>query len=452
MARACQGCGRSNDDDASFCQGCGAPLAEAPVRAAVPPDVGGHSRIWIVAIVVAVIVAIVAVAATAYFTDGGGGTNAGLSPAPSAEPTVAVSPAPEVERYLAGAVGPRADRLATISADGAVTPIGRFSGGQIRQIAYSPDGARLACVAGTLRRSELWVYETSSGAAKQATAAAPRVVAVDSVAWLSPTELLMAGHTEKPEATGQNGALLVYDVGSGEFSPLSDAAGVPLRGVAVSASRDGGRVAFVTYTDARTDEQGMASATERLQLLDRATRQITQLGENEAFFDVDARAFDEPLLSPDGEAVIYRRAGSDVGTSYTVVDADGARLMAAKEATFPAGYAWHPDGTRVVFTGHPVKPGADGSGVGPAVFWVFDTSTRQTQVLARQDGAMVQDLSWSPDGETIAWAGYDQDHFRTGTLYLMPSTGGRSRAFVKQAISPVWAPDTAPSLVTAPGS
>ncbi len=487
MARACQGCGRTNDDDASFCQGCGAPLTEAPAQAAAPPDAvtrppasssgspfagpssspppppgqppapptaggpsrGGHSRVWIVAIVVAVIVVIAAVAAAAYFMDGGG-QNVGVSPAPSAEPTVAVSPAPEVVNYLAGAVGPRADRLATISADGEVTPIGRFSGGQIWQIAYSPDGARLACIAGTYKRSELWVYETATGAAKQATATAPSVVAVESVAWLSPTELLMAGYTDSPKPTGQNGELLVYDVASGEFSPLADAGGVPLRGVAVSASRDGGRVAFVTYTDPKTDEYGMASATERLQLLDRATRQITQLGENEALFDVNARAFDEPLLSPDGEAVIFRRAGSDVGTSYTVVGADGATLMAARETQFPAGYAWHPDGTQVVFTGHSLKPGADESGIGPVIFWVFDTSTRETRVLARYDDTMIQDLSWSPDGEIIAWADYDQDHYRTGTLYLMSSTGGDSRTFVDQAISPVWAPDTAPSLVTAP--
>jgi dipeptidyl aminopeptidase/acylaminoacyl peptidase len=403
--------------------------------------------VWIVVIVVAVIVALAAVAATWYFTSG---ESEVVSPEPTVEPTVAVSPEPEIEGYLAGAVGPKADQLATISADGVVTPVSRFGGGQIWQIGYSPDGTRLACIAGTFKQSELWVFETETGGGRQATASTANVVAVDSIAWLSPTELLMAGFTETPKATGQNAELLVYDVGSQEFAPLADAGGVPLRGVAVSASRDGARVAFVTYTDQKTDEYGMASATERLQLLERSTGEVTQLGENEAFFDVNARAFDEPLLSPSGDALIYRRAGSDVGTSYTVIGADGSVLMTAKETQFPAGYAWHPEGTRVVFTGHSLKPAANESGIGPAIFWVFDTTTRATEVIARYDDTMVQDLAWSPDGETIAWAEYDQDKYRTGNIHLTPSAGGDSRAFVEQALSPAWAPGTGPSLATTP--
>jgi Tol biopolymer transport system component len=394
-----------------------------------------------------VIVAAVAVASAVYFM-GDGGETGGVSPAPSAEATVAVSPAPELESYLAAAVGPKADRLAAISAKGTVTPISRFSGQQIWQIAYSPDGAWLACIAGTFKRSELWLFEVATGDARQATASTPNVVAVDSIAWLSPTELLMAGYTETPKATGQNADFLVYDLESEGFSPLSDAGGVSLRGIAVSASRAGDKVAFVTYNDATTDEYGMARATERLQLLDRASGQVTQLGENEALFDVNARAFDEPLLSPDGDALIYRRAGSDVGTSYTVIGADGSTLMPAKETQFPAGYAWHPQGSRVAFTGHSLKPADEETGIGPAVFWVFDTQTGSTDVLARYSDTMVQELSWSPDGQTIAWADYDQEKYRTGTIYLMPAAGGDSRTFVRQALSPVWAPDVEASLDT----
>ena len=54
------------------------------------------------------------------------------------------------------------------------------------QIAYSPDGEWLACVAGTFKRSELWLFDPATGDARQATAGAPDVVAVDSIAWLSP--------------------------------------------------------------------------------------------------------------------------------------------------------------------------------------------------------------------------------------------------------------------------
>lgn len=506
MARTCPACGRANADDASFCQGCGAAIAgdvqsptvpPAPVvprteqeaqppsppmaqpivplappaspvaqqaaapgpppappgtgsTAASPPSSGRHTRGWVVVPVIALVIA-AAAAAVFFILPGDESTDgASHSPTPSAGATVGVSPSRVLDQYLAGAVGPKADRLATIAADGAVKPITRFSGQHIWQIAYSPDGRWLACIAGTFKRSEVWLLDAASGGARQATANTPNVVAVDSVAWLSADELLVAGYTETPKATGQNADLLVYDTTTQEFAPLLDAGGVSLRGVAVSASRDGATVAFVTYTDVRTGQHGQVTAKERLVLLDRASGAVTELGTSKAFFDVNARAFDEPLLSPSGEAIIYRRAGSDVGTSYTVLGADGTTLMPAKETQFPAGYAWDPEGTRVVFTGHSLKPSTSSSGIGPAIFWVFDTQSGTTHTIARYKDTVVQDLSWSPDGSTIAWAEYDQDQYETGSVYLTPVDGGDAQALVQEALSPVWAPDGAPSLQTSP--
>ena len=396
-------------------------------------------------LVVAVVIAVIAAAALLLFPRGEKQVAGDRSPVPSAGATVGVSPSPALGRYLAGAVGSKADRLAAIGEDGTVQPIADFSDEQIRQIAYSPDGKWLACVAGTYERSELWLFDAATGDARQATADTPNVLAVDSIAWLSATELLVAGYTEPPKATGQNADLLVYDTAAQGFSPLLDAGGVSLRGVAVSASREGAEVAFVSYTDVKTGRYGMVTGKEHLELLDRASGRVTELDASKAFFDVNARAFDEPLISPSGEALIYRRAGSDVGTSYTVVGADGTILMPAKEAQFPAGYAWDPDGTRVVFTGVPPRR------FGRMTFWVFDTETGgRPVVLARHKGVFVQDLSWSPDGETIAWAAYDEEKYPTGTIYLMPAGGGGSTAFAEGALSPVWAPSAAPSLQTSP--
>jgi hypothetical protein len=206
-------------------------------------------------------------------------------------------------------------------------------------------------------------------------------------------------------------------------------------------------VAFVSYSGVKTGDEGAVSADERLWLLDRDSGELTLLGENEASFEVDARAFDGPLLSPSGAALIYHSAGSDVETSYTVIGADGSTLMAAKRTQVPAGCAWDTEGVRVVFTGHTLDPSSS-SGLGPAVFWAFDTRTGSTEVLARYDDTMVQDLSWSPDGQTIAWAEWDQEKYRTGRIYLMPATGGDSQALVKDALSPVWAPGAGPALET----
>ena len=471
MGGICATCGRANDVDASICQGCGAALvgvtgqdaapepAEPPGPPTTPgtvPSAGGPPRRgkpapwWLVTLVSVAVIALASVLVFVLVPRGDGKADGQKPPAPSAGATVGASPSASLDHYLAGAVGPKADQLAAIAGDGTVRPITRFSGEQIRQIAYSPDGKWLACIAGTHRRSELWLFSAATGDARQATAVRPDIVAVDSIAWLSEGRLLVAGHMETPKATGQNAELLVYDIAARGFSPLLDAAGLSLRGVCVSASRKGARVAFVTYTDHKTDKYGMATAQERLELLDRATGAVTQLGAHEALFDVNARAFDEPLISPNGEAIIYRRAGSDVGTSYTVIAADGTTLMPSRETQFPAGYAWDPAGTKVVFTGHSLKPAATESGIGPAIFWIYDTEADSTQVLARYPDTMVQKLSWSPDGSSIAWAEYDQEKYQTGNIRVLPATGGDSTTLVEGALSPVWAPGAAESLQTSP--
>jgi Tol biopolymer transport system component len=482
MARTCDACGRANDDDAAFCQQCGAQLAApvvppvtaapvappppvplsgpppvvppgappaAPPGAAGPPRRGKPAPPWLVVLVAIAVVALVAVMAFAFFPRGGNDEGAAESTKPSTGATVSASPSAALDQYLAGAVGPKADQLGAIMSDGTVKPVTRFGGQQIWQIAYSPDGKWLACIAGTWRRRELWLFDTASGAARQPTASTADIVAVDSIAWLSPQELLMAGYTEKPKATGMNADFLVYSTANEDFTPLSDNGGIAIRGVSVSASREGAKVAFVTYTDHKTDRYGMATATERLEVLDRASGVVTELGSHKAMFDVDARTFDEPLISPEGQAIIYRRAGSDVGTGYTVVSVDGTVLMPEKQATMPAGYAWDPGGTKVVFTG---QPATSGSGNDPVTFWEFDTEAGGAPtVLARYKDAVVQDLSWSPDGSTIAWAEYDEKmDWRTGIVYLMPATGGDSNTLVKRALSPVWAPAAAEPLQVSP--
>ena len=440
MARTCAACGRANEDDASFCQGCGAALAGPPRRGKPAPR-------WLVALIAIAAIALASVLVFVLYPRGntGGGDQQAATPTTGA--TVGVSPS--LDQYLAGAVGPKADRLAAIMADGTVKPITRFSGQQIWQIAYSPDGRWLACVAGTFKHSELWLLSTATGDARQATAGTPDIVAVDSIAWLADDQLLVAGYTESPKATGQNAEFLVYDVPGQRFAPLVDAGGVSLHGVSVSASHDGAKIAFVTYSDHKTNRYGLVTAKERLMVLDRASGKTTELGTDTADFDVNARAFDEPLISPKAQAIIYRRAGSDVGTSYTVIGTDGTILMPAKEALMPAGYAWDPAGTKVVFTGQPVSAA---SGSSPVVFWLFDTEAGgAARVIARYKDTNVQDLSWSPDGGTIAWAEYDRKmDWRTGNVFLMPAAGGDSTALVKQALSPVWAPKAAGSLQTSP--
>lgn len=481
MARNCPSCGRENDDGARFCAACGAALPSAcaacgaelqadaafcaacgaavtagasapapapqqPVAPPQPPRKGVHP-----ALIVGIIIAVIAAAALAALLlvgrdEGGGNGGKDASPTPTPASTYLW---PGGQPFLAAASGLKANHLATLGPDGAVHELAASVGSQIFQVAWAPDGSRLACIGGGWKRSQAWIYDGSTGETKAVSLSSPNVVAIDSLAWLTPSELLIAGFTVTPKNTGENAEFLVYDPASDGAEPLTDSGGVALRGVSVSASSDGGKIAFVTYTDQKKDQYGMASAKERLQVLERGSGDVKELGTSEALFDVNARAFDEPLISPSGNAIIYRRAGSDVGTSYTVIDTNGVALMPAMESQLPAGYAWDPAGDKVVFTGHALT--TSGNGIGPAIFYVFDTTAGgKPQVIAKYKNTMVQDLSWSPDGSTIAFAEYDQDQYETGSIFLMSPAGGDADILVKGALSPVWAPEAKPSPAANP--
>jgi len=462
MARNCPSCGRANDDDARFCSGCGAEIAAAePVTAAAPPaqaspagpvppapppalaqGAGGPPRrgpgpALLIVIIILVVAAAAAAAVFLFIMPAGSGGDGGeTTPTPVASSSSA-APTPSADGFLAAVVGRQGNVLGTVAADGAVKELATTLGPQIFQIAYSPDGTRIACIAGDWKRPELSMLDVAQGTVRKVRIAKPALVAIDSMAWLGPQSLLVAGFTMTPKSQGEDAELLVYDPVAGSAEPLADEAGVALRGVSVSASADGNRVAYVTYTDQKTDQYGLWTATERLNVLDRASGTVTKLGSSKALFDVNARRFDDPLISPTGTAVIYRQAGSDVGTSYTVVDVNGTTLMPAKELMFPAGYAWDPDGTKVVFTGQSIK----GAGNGAVSFYLFDTSLGGSpKVIARYKKAVVQDLAWSPDGSTIAWAEWDTGKYRSGNLYLMSPSGGDSKRLADWALMPAWAP------------
>ena len=494
MTRSCPSCGRANDDDARFCAGCGAglkpacaacgvelpagaafckacgaPVPGAPVVAAAtqtepvtappgrppaPPTVPpapqgagdppgkGMSPAAIV-LVVALIAAAVIAAAAMWWTFGRGSGDHGTpapTPVASRSATSSAGPTPTAFGYLAAVVGRQGSVLGAVAADGAIRELATTLGPRIFHIAYSPDGRRIAVIAGTYKLQQLAVVDLQDGnAVTNVRITTPAVVGVDSAAWLGPDDLLVSAFTTTPKNQGEDGDLLVYHPSDGSVQPLTDSSGAQLLGVEVSAARDGSRVAFVTYTGQKVDQYGNATALEHLDILDRFSGDVTQLGTSKAYFEVNARRFDAPLISPNGQAIIFRRAGSDVGTSYTVMSATGATLMPAKELLYPAGYAWDPTGTKVVFTGQSIS--SNGTGKAPVSFYLFDTAMGGApKVIATYSKTYVQDLAWSPDGSAIAWAEWDKTRYRSGNLYVMPASGGDSKRLADWAIMPAWVP------------
>ena len=437
----------------------GAPQGTPPVVPPPPtpssPGGGGRRRglpLWLLVVLVVAVVGAAAAVAVALLwpSDDGGGKHASASPSasasatakptssPSASPTASPGATPGFPMAVAG--GRNGNVLSTVDADGSTVALSDQLGAQIFQVAWSPDGRRLACVAGDWDTAELWIADIETGSVTEFVISEPAVVAVDSVAWLGPTELLVAGYTTRPAFQGEVGELLVCDAAALTVTePLQDGSGASLRGISVSSSADGGRVAYVTYTDQKTNSYGAATASERLELLDRNSGAVTELGIGKAFFEVNARRFDEPLISPDGNAVIFRQAGSDVGTSYTVVDANGTTVMHSKELTFPAGYAWDPSGEKVVFTGHSVS--SNGGKNDYVTFYVFDRAEGgRPQRIATYKNTMVQELSWSPDGATIAFAEWDRKNYSTGIVYQLSASGGDAHTLVRDALFPAYRP------------
>ena len=458
MARNCPSCGRANDDDARFCAGCGAELealaATPPPGPPPPPTIQpapqgggdppgrGLSPAVIILIVVLIVAAVVAAAAVWWTFGRGSGDHGTPTPSPVASRSAAATagPTPAASGYLAAVVGRQGSVLGAVAAEGAIRELATTLGPRFFHIAYSPDGRRIAVVAGTYKLQQLAVVDLQDGnAVTNVRITTPAVVGVDSAAWLGPDDLLVSAFTTTPKNQGEDGDLLVYHPSDGSVQPLTDSSGARLRGVEVSAARDGSRVAFVTYTDQKVDQYGSATALEHLDILDRFSGDVTQLGTSKAYFDVNARRFDAPLISPTGQAIIFRRAGSDVGTSYTVMSATGVTLMPAKELLYPAGYAWDPSGTKVVFTGQSVS--SNGTGKAPVSFYLFDTAAGGApKVIATYSKTYVQDLAWSPDGSAIAWAEWDKTKYRSGNLYVMPAGGGDSKRLADWAIMPAWMP------------
>ena len=500
MARNCPSCGHTNDGDARFCSGCGAeiaavcpscgaavpidavfcrscgsaigpaaaaaePIEPAPTPASAEPrpaaptqmDVGpvgpvppapppamsrgaggpprkGLSPALLIVIMVLAVAAAAAAAIFIFILPGGSHDGDGNTPTPIASSSG--TPGPAAQQYLAAAAGRRGDTLATIAADGIMKELSTTVGSNIFQLAWSPDGTRLACVAGTWARPLLWLYETSSGGVRQIRVASPALVAIDSVAWLSADELLIAGFMTATTTGGENAELVVFNPATESAESLRDGDGTPLRGVEVSASADGSRVSYVSFTNVRSDQYGAATATEQLMLLDRGDGSITTLGSEKAYLQWDDRAFSKPLLAPDGEAVICAQTGGDISCSYKVIDANGTTLMDADSLhlLYPSGYAWDPSSQRVVFTGHTSEKGS-------AIFYVFDKSTGgDPQILVSYKRTYVEGLAWSPDGSAIAWGEWDRQSWRSGTLWLTPATGGDAKRIADWAILPAWAP------------
>ncbi len=311
----------------------------------------------------------------------------------STSPSASPSTKPAVKKQLAIAVvsGSAANSVSVIGSAGQVKQLVAPHGGPIRDLAWSPDGNRLAFVQAKSvddPTSTLWVYDTATGKAHS--------IAGNSVAftWVGPTQLIVAATSTPMTPYRTNSPLYVVDVTKGTRTLVKDAAGHTLRGANPTASADGTLVAFVHYNKATG-----GVIPEQLLLYDADTLAVSEVTHGGYSSDTDGDSFSFPSLSPDGSLIYTCQTGGDPGFRCTVLRVDGSKAYSSKVLAWPTNGAWDAKGTRLAFGGGSAMV------VGlPGAINVWQVgSAKAKQILSWSHSNVGSWLAWTPLGKQIVY-------------------------------------------------
>jgi len=159
----------------------------------------------------------------------------------------------------------------------------------------------------------------------------------------------------------------------------------------------------------------------------------------------DTDRWDVPAWSPDSKRLAYSTAlgfGGVQSDHIVVVDADGqgARNLTSDHARLGEGRAvfpaWSPDGARIAFIG---RPGGESA---KSDIWVMDADGgRITQLTNNPDDQGCP--RWSPDGTQVLYTIYRDigELFAVEEIWVMNADGTGQRRLADRGASPVWSPD-----------
>ncbi len=375
----------------------------------------------------AIVVLVVAAAAVAayflFIRDTGGKTTA--KPTPKATPTPLSSPSPSVSTsataspspsaspsgtpVLAFVSGRKSDGISLANTDGTVDQLVPGTGRAITAPAWSPGGRYLAYIQGAYESAQLCIYDAATKRTAPFSFGGDPPVAVESYAWTAPTQLVAAGFAQRPRRFTENAVLWSCNVFLGTATPLKDSSGAVIKGRDISAAA--GEVVFDVYTDRYREGPYSVQVTANLRLLDLQSGMVQDIASHQ---EMEGYEFDyqEPLLSPDGSAVMFSSTGTDVSVTYEILGTDGSVIMAPKHLLFPSRYSWNPARpTQIAFAGRRQENG-------PTFIFRYDTASGGgPKVIANISGQILMDLVWSPDGKTVAYTLLDRQYnLDTGDL------------------------------------
>lgn len=345
----------------------------------------------------------------------------------------------------------------------------------LHSVRWSPDGSQLAFVAGgadfALGEDQLGNVENSAiHVLTIATGADQKITTGE---WLDLSPVWTPDGRGLLFVSTRGGGRDVYRV---RLSPAGAPAASPerissgLNALSISLSRDGGRLAYSSYTSRANiwstpipqdrvatvaDAEPVTSGSEKTEKLvvsrdgqwlayDSDRNGNTDVwkvriagGEPEQVTRDPANEFVNDW-SPDGQEILYHTIRPATRRDLMIVSADGTRteIVAATHVEEQQG-SWSPDGNSIVFTSGPT-PGAQ--------FDVFVVSRVRKgdpwgapRRLTKDRGA---DPRWSPDGKSVAYS-------RQGEIRIISPDGASERVLVRadsldgvsRAQFAVWSPD-----------
>jgi Tol biopolymer transport system component len=385
-----------------------------------------------------VVAAFVLAAALATLTGCGGrgsGSPAVTSPGSSSSSAMPVAR----QLVIAAASGPHANGISVISSTGQVMQLVAAHGGPIRDLAWSPDGSRLAYAQvksvsdGT---SSVWVYDVATGKTRPL---------IDSYvqegwggawyAWVGPTELVAAANLTRPRRFFiANGTLFAVDVTNGTRTIVRDDGGRPVVGDRPTASADGAHIAFVRYGGTATQEYSVRTFREQLLILDVDAGAVRQVARSEATMGPDSDGFSFPQISPDGSLIYTCQTSGDPGFACTVYRTDGSKVYVNPRLTCPTPGSWLTGKGTLAFGG-----GALTTPISDAINVWLPGTPKATAIVAHPSGTgLVSSLTWTPHGKQIVYTVGDWG-YPNGDLWIVNADGTNKHRLLHNGCYPACA-------------